>query len=109
MGFISHDSFNSLVKTTPSQSVIDIPLDTDRGFIFITGGGNNQYGLAWFRASSSASVNTLLSQSGFDVSIGVADGTTGSDGKITLFVSDGRLQIENRTDSNQNIKAMVIG
>ncbi len=109
MGFISHDTFNSFTETVQDQSVVDMPVGTTKGFIFITGCGHEEFGVAWFRASASASVKIIFSETSFDVAVGVGTGTSGSDGNITLFVSNGRLQIENRTGSEQLIQVTVLG
>lgn len=100
----SFGSFAIALKDDESAALV---LPVDYGHVFVAESGSNNHGMAWVRGSSAVK---YFGGSNFDVLINtVLNGTTGTDGKLTISSNGGKFYIENRTGTTINISITFLG
>ena len=73
------------------------PSDFGAGFFVITGTGLNRHMMAWFRATAAPSSAKYFGSATVVIVATPLNGTTGTDGNITVGVQDNLIYIENRS------------
>jgi hypothetical protein len=98
---IVNPGFTSMRGTNlDDDSVYSFTPGTVQGFIVVTAGADtSRGGIALFRADTGgASINAIGALTNFAVTTGILNGTTGTDGKLTVSVhTDKKIYIENRS------------
>lgn len=72
-------------------------------------GGNlaNNIGLVWVRAATASASAALAVGANVDVTTGALNGTTGTNGKLTISVNAGIIYIENRTGAERTVQVTL--
>lgn len=86
---------------------IDLHRSVYTGFIQISV-GSSDYIVGVVRAASSPTITTINASANFATATTILSGTTGTDGKFTLGVTDGVLYLENRLGSSQRVSAVLL-
>lgn len=85
------------------------PPASDTGFILITGDGVQTNVMAWYRATSSPASLKYFGAAQTAIVNTALNGTTGTDGNVTIGVQNGKIYLENRNGAKNNFKITFVG
>lgn len=100
-------SFGSFAIALKDDESASLTLPVDYGHVFVAESSASNHGMAWVRGSAAAK---YFGGANFDVLVNtVLNGTTGTDGKLTVSSNGGKFYIENRTGAAINISITFLG
>lgn len=95
-----------IVRLLDDESAV-LALPTTCGHVLIASVGSANHGMAWFRSSTAVK---YFGGSVFDVLINtVLEGSTGTDGKLTMSTNGGNFYLENRTGASIDVNITFFG
>ena len=108
---------DSVWKKEPKSYTVSIADDSfatvtppaaDTGFIAVTAGGTATHLFGWYRATSSPQSLKYAGASQAVMVNTTLDGTTGTDGNVTVGIQNGVIYIENRSGTSNTFKVAFI-
>lgn len=100
-------AFGSFAVTLADDESATMKLPVDFGHVLLADAGVSTHGMAWVRGSSAVK---YFGGASFTVLVNtVLNGTTGTDGQMTISTSGGNFYIENRTGVSVNASITFFG
>lgn len=100
-------AFGSFAVTLADDESATMKLPVDFGHVLLADAGIATHGMAWVRGSSAVK---YFGGASFAVLVNtILNGTTGTDGQLTISTNSGNFYVENRTGTSVSISITFLG